>query len=214
MQEDPITILIISGLTLYLAYSWYKDLKQSRLGKPNTRALPGATPCGVLPIGIGIMGVLILVTAETFAEYRLGISEQQSTITVFFLLPMIAAAFYEELIFRGFLIVQDRGRVALLTSILGFSLLFALLHPHLWTFDRDAESAVWQFWEGELVFHLTTKAFFSTTVLFINSLWFYTLRFFVLNPKRSLLPCFAAHLTSNLSVFFVKMAQGHVSAMN
>ena len=212
MKEDPLTILIVTGITAYVAYLWYKDFRRARRsGTPDARALPGATSCGLLPIGVGILGALLIVTVETVGEYQLGISEEQSMISFLFLLPMVAAAFYEELIFRGFLIVQNSGRCVLWVSIFGFSFLFALLHPHLWSWDKSEESATWAFWEGTWTLHLSTKAFFSTSILWINGLWFYLLRVSRLNPQRSLLPCFAAHLSSNLSVFFIKMAQGHVS---
>jgi hypothetical protein len=46
---------------------------------------------------------------------------------------------------------------------------------------------------------------------FAGSLWFYTVRFFPLNPQHSLIPCIAAHLTKNLGVFGLKAALGFVS---
>ena len=56
----------------------------------------------------------------------------------------------------------------------------------------------------------TTKAWFTTALLFTNSLWFYALRFGPWNPTRSLFPCMLAHAASNLGVFAVKLAQGYV----
>jgi hypothetical protein len=50
-------------------------------------------------------------------------------------------------------------------------------------------------------------------LLFLNSIWFYTLRFCKWNPRHSLLPCFAAHIASNVMVFVVKLAQGHVTSL-
>ena len=49
-----------------------------------------------------------------------------------------------------------------------------------------------------------------TAAVFAVSLWFYTVRFFGLNPQRSLLPCFMAHATKNLGVLAIKYAQGFV----
>ena len=70
-------------------------------------------------------------------------------------------------------------------------------------------AAFWvQVWELRL--SLTPKSIFSTSILFFNSLWFYFVRFFRMNPYRSLLPCFAAHFTSNLGVFAIKALQGKV----
>ena len=47
-------------------------------------------------------------------------------------------------------------------------------------------------------------------MIFAASLWFYTVRFFGLNPQRSLLPCVAAHAAKNLGVFTIKYVQGFV----
>jgi len=45
-------------------------------------------------------------------------------------------------------------------------------------------------------------------MLFAVSLWLYAVRFFRLNPHRSLFSCFVAHATKNLGVFAVKYVQG------
>ncbi|MGA2053040.1 MAG: CPBP family intramembrane glutamate endopeptidase, partial [Opitutales bacterium] len=85
-------------------------------------------------------------------------------------------------------------------GIVGFSLLFSLLHPFLWD------------WKSGLVFDFSLKAWWSPALVFASSLWFYTVRFYPLNPARSLLPCIAAHLAKNLGVFAIKLAQGHVTS--
>ena len=78
-------------------------------------------------------------------------------------------------------------------------MLFALLHSFLWE------------WKGEgLTVHFGAKAWFSTAVIFAVSLWFYTVRFFGLNPQRSLLPCFVAHATKSVGVLAIKYVQGFV----
>jgi membrane protease YdiL (CAAX protease family) len=110
----------------------------------------------------------------------------------------LAAGIVEEVIFRGYLVVSNRGRTWLVGSCLGFSLLFALIHGHLWST------------EDGFAFTCTTKAVFTTSILFVNSLWFYALRFGRWNPNRSIFPCMIAHATSNLGVFVVKLAQGYV----
>jgi hypothetical protein len=123
---------------------------------------------------------------------------------------MIGAAFGEELIFRGFLVVPTRGRAALFGSIVGFSLLFALGHPFLWDWKSLAAGQ-----PKQLVWDFSLKAWWSTAMVFLFSFWLYALRFPLrypkLNPRASLIPCIAAHLAKNLGVFVIKLAQGHVS---
>jgi membrane protease YdiL (CAAX protease family) len=105
----------------------------------------------------------------------------------------------EEVVFRGYLAIENRGRLLLWAGVVGVSLLFAVLHPFLWK------------WNGQgLTLHFGAKAWFSTAMVFAVSLWFYTVRFFQLNPQQSLLPCFVAHATKNLGVFAVKYIQGFV----
>ena len=205
MNQNPITIFLITGLTIYLAIYWWNDYKQNQLGQSNSRALPGAYPTTAGTLVIAIIGSLVILAVETCGEVVLGISEKQTTVSWLFLLGMIAAGFYEELLFRGYLVIEDKGRRVLITSILVFSVIFALIHFH------------WIDWKGikygwfEL--NLTLAPCFWTVILFINALWFYTVRFFALNKTKSLLPCIAAHIASNLGVFFIKLAQGHVSGL-
>ena len=120
--------------------------------------------------------------------------------TVLLGLYTLAAAFVEELIFRGYVVVENRGRTALVAGIVGASLVFALLHPFLWE---------WK--DGALTMHFGPKAWFSTGAIFAGSLWFYAVRFLPGNPTRSLVPCIAAHAAKNLGVFVIKYAQGFVS---
>ena len=149
---------------------------------------------------VAVAGALLLLAVETGGESALGLTAQQSRMTGLFALYTLAAAFAEELVFRGYLVVEHRGRVALLAGIIGASAGFALLHPFLWDW-RD----------GSLSFHGGTKAWFSTVMIFAGSLWFYAARFMPSNPTRSLLPCVAAHVAKNLGVFAIKYAQGFVS---
>lgn len=211
-QEDPIMILVFLGISLFILKMWWDDYKSEKAGKPNSGALPGTTGCSRLAIGIAVVGSLILLAIETGGEYALGISAEQSDITWLFLLSMISAAFIEELIFRGFLVVDKKGTAAFLGSIVGFSLLFALFHPFLWQMDFAEGVPAWQIWNADFSWDFSTKAFFSTGMIFAGSLWFYAVRFYKWNPTHSLLPCFAAHLSKNLGVFAIKLAQGHVVA--
>jgi membrane protease YdiL (CAAX protease family) len=194
--------LFVAGLGLWVFRQWLGDLRSARAGTPHPQSWPGAAPCSWTAILIAVAGSLILLGLETGGEYQLGISGQQKNISVLFLLAMVSAAFYEELIFRGFFVITGRGRAALVAGILGFSLLFALLHPFLWDWKSP----------GGLVFDFSLKAWWSTALVFASSLWFYSVRFFPLNPRHSLIPCIAAHLAKNLGVFAIKLAQGHVTS--
>jgi membrane protease YdiL (CAAX protease family) len=202
--DNPLLLGGLCAVVAWLAKLWVDDLRLQRGGGSKARALPGAVPAGVLPIGIAVAGSLVLLGVETFGELFLGIAGEQSTITWFFGLYTLAAAFGEELVFRGYLVVAHRGRVWLWASVVLFSLLFAVLHPFLWEWSGDGEG---------LVIHLDLKGAFSTAAVFFSSLWFYAVRFFSLNPNRSLLPSISAHLAKNLGVFLIKLSQGFVSGL-
>jgi len=194
---------LLAGMILaggVVAKWWRDDYLSARQGKPVPQAFPGATPASARSILIAAGGALVLLVGETAGENALGLTAQQSRITFLFGLYTLVAAFVEELIFRGYLVVENRGRATLCTGIIVASLAFALLHPFLWKWE-----------EGTLSFHGDTKAWFSTAAVFAGSLWFYAVRFLPMNPTRSLLPCVAAHLTKNLGVFVIKYLQGFVS---
>jgi len=199
-QDNPLLLLVMTAGGAYLGKLWLDDLRAARAGAPHPRAFPGATPAGRNVMVLAVAGTLVLLAAETAGEYALGLTAAQSTVTLFFGLYTLAAAVMEEIIFRGYLVVMNRGRAALVAGIILASALFALLHPFLWD---------WQ--DGQLRLVSSAKTWFSTGAIFVGSLWFYALRFLPQNPHRSLAPCFAAHLTKNLGVFAIKYAQGFVS---
>lgn len=200
MTDNPWFILIGLIAAAYFFKLWLGDLKMEAAGTPNPNGFPGATPAPRIAIVIGIIGALVILAAETAGEYAFGFVEEQSDITALFALFTLSAAFVEELIFRGFLVVDKKGRAALIGSIIAFSCLFALFHPFLWEWRE----------EDGLVLTLTDKAWFSTAIVFLNSLWFYTVRFLPVNPRHSLLPCILAHFSSNLGVILIKLYQGHL----
>ena len=210
MQSDPLMIVILFAASVYLFKLWLDDFKANRRGEPNPKAFPGASACSGLAVAVAVIGALILLAAETGGELALGIAGEQSDITWLALLSISAAAFFEELIFRGYLVVTKKGTAALVGSIVLFSFLFAALHPFVWDLDLPEGVPGWQVWQGTLTFDFGVKGWFSTALVFLNSLWFYTVRFYGLNKTRSLIPCMAAHLASNLGVFVIKLAQGHV----
>jgi len=208
--SDPLMVLLFVGMAGYLFKLWLDDYKAARHGKAHERALPGIFPAKLGIVLVGIVGALVLVGIETAGEYALGVSAQQSDIMAIFLLSMIAAGFMEEVVFRGYLVVTSKGRIVLLASIVGFSLIFALLHPFFWDYELPDGASSWAIWQATFTFDFGAKAWFSSVLVFVNSLWFYAMRFNPLNPQRSLIPCFAAHIASNVGVFVVKLAQGHV----
>ena len=203
MSRDPLTILAVAGISIYLARLWLQDYSSyKRDGVPSAKAFPGATTVRFPLVLFGCLSAIALVFVETGGEYLLGISEEQSSVTWLFLLGMVSAGFLEELIFRGYVVIDGRGRAALVGSVVAFSLLFALLHFH-W--------AEWKgFGSGWFELTPTKAAAWWTLALFVNALLFYWLRFCRWNPSRSLIPCFAAHISSNVAVFLVKLAQGFV----
>jgi uncharacterized protein len=198
-QDNPLLLAGLIVVTGYLVKLWWNDYGAARRGAPNPRGFPGAVPAPGSVIALAVAGALLLLALETGGEHALGLTARQSRMTGLFALYSLAAAFLEELIFRGYLVVEHRGRAALVAGMVGASLVFALLHPFLWTW-RD----------GALALHPGAKEWFSTAMIFTGSLWFYAMRFLPSNPARSLVPCIAAHAAKNLGVFAVKYAQGFV----
>lgn len=214
MQSDPLMIILLTAAAAYVFHLWRQDYLANRAGTPNKGAFPGATPATAKAVVVAVVGSLILLAVETGGEIVLGISAEQSSMTVLMLLSITAAAFFEELIFRGYLVISDKGRSLLIGSIVGFSVLFALIHPFLWDITTPEGVPGWQIWNADWQFHFdSTKAWFSTCFVLVNSLWFYAMRFTPLNPARSLIPCIAAHLAMNWGVFIIKLAQGHVTGL-
>lgn len=198
MTENPIMILLYVGIAAYVLNMYRGDYKAETSGSPNSGAMPGATPFGLVAALIGVAGSMLILAAEVGGEIALGISEEQSEVVWYLLVTWLCAGVVEEVIFRGFLVVDKKGTGALVASCVGFSLLFALIHPHLWSTEDGFELT------------LSAKGFFTTGLLFANSLWWYAVRFGPWNPQRSIFPCMIAHAFSNLGVFLVKLSQGYV----
>jgi membrane protease YdiL (CAAX protease family) len=205
MSDSPLIILILFAGAAYLFKIWRDDLLAWKGGQPNERGIPGATSAPAIALWIGAIGAVVLVLVETGGEIALGVSSEQTDITAIFLLAMVGAGILEEVLFRGYLVIQNKGRAILVASVVGFSLLFALAHYQYYT--EIPEEGSWR----DLVFVIDSKSLWSLLLLFLNSLWFYSVRFFKWNPYQSLLPCFVAHISSNVAVFAVKLIQGHVT---
>ncbi len=191
--------LALLACAIWLSKLWRDDLR-NKSGQ-ESGALPGATPCPPAAIWVACLGAIGLLLLETLGEKVGGLDEEQTTIAWHFISAMIAAAVLEELVFRGYLVVTDRSHLILITSVIGFSLFFALAHPYLWTFKTN---------EGITLNLNSGKAWFTTGFLFLKSLWFYHVRFASWNPRHSLLPCVAAHLAANLAAYAIKAAQGFI----
>ena len=201
MFDSLLVQFLYAGAAIFLLYLWIKDYRAQQQGMPLPASpLPGAFPASRAICLIAVAGAVLLLLGEVAGEYALDLVDQQTEITLFFGLITLGAAIIEEIIFRGYLVVTKKGRLWLIGSIVFFSLIFALIHGHFWDYSQE-EGLEWTF---------TTKAYFTTTFLFLNSLWFYAVRFLPWNTKNSLLPCFLAHATSNLGVVVVKALQGYV----
>jgi membrane protease YdiL (CAAX protease family) len=200
MIQDQLVLLLLIGASVWLARRWIIDYRAALAGKPNDNPLPGAVPASVCALAIAAIGALFILAVETGGEYGLDLSAEQSKMTALFgLYSILGAPVIEEVVFRGYLVIDNRGRATLWAGVVGASVLFALLHPFLWEWNAKGFTV-----------HFSTQAWFSTAVVFAVSLWFYTVRFFGLNPQRSLLPCFVAHAVKNLGVFAIKYVQGFV----
>ena len=201
MNESPFMVLLYVGVAAYVGYMYWGDYQSNQASEqPDPRGMPGATSASWGLYGIGVIGALLILAAETGGEIALGIASEQSEMVWYFVFAILGAGIVEEVIFRGYLVVDNKGRAALIGSCVGFSLIFAIIHGHFWS-NEEGQAFAWTF---------TTKAFFTTGILLANSLWFYALRFGQWNKNRSLFPCMLAHAASNFGVFAVKWAQGFV----
>ena len=200
MSNNPILLVVLGLAALALGKLWLDDLRVARVGRPHPRALPGAAPTRPLAVMVAVAGALALLAIETLGENALGLSAEQSHITWLFGAYSLTAAIIEEIVFRGYLVIEHHGRAALWAGIVGASVLFAALHPFLWRWDDHGFALTF-----------TAKGAFSTAIVFATSLWLYAARFGSWNPTRSLLPCIAGHAAKNAGVIVIKAAQGFVS---
>jgi membrane protease YdiL (CAAX protease family) len=210
MPENPIMILLYVGIAAYVGNMYWADYQAQKEGELNPGALPGAFKTSLTAIVIAVVGALLILAVETGGEIALGVASEQSEMVWYFVFAIVAAGIVEEVIFRGYLVLDKKGTALLVSSCVGFSLIFAIIHFHLFSLEFPDEASWWQLWSAEIEWTLTSKGWFSTAILFANSLWFYACRFGRWNPTRSIFPCMLAHAASNLGVFFVKLAQGYV----
>lgn len=200
-MNNPWFLLLMIGAGVFVAKLWRDDFRRAQKGEAAPGGLPGATFAPQRAMVIAVVGALVILAGETLGEFALGLAEEQTRMTALFALySIVAAPVIEEIIFRGWLVVEHRGRATLWLGAIGASFVFALLHPFLWRWD-----------EGGFAFTFTAKGWFSTAVLFATSLWLYIARFARWNPHASLIPCFAAHAAKNAGVVAIKAASGYVS---
>lgn len=198
MTENPLLLFLMIAAALYVAKLWREDYRSGLAGNAHPQALPGATSAPKNAYTFAIIGSLLLLAGETWGEYQLNVVSEQSELTILLALYTLVAPIIEEIIFRGYLVINNRGTTIRWIGIVAASAIFALLHPFLWE------------WDEGFTLTLTAKGAFSTAAAFTFSLWFYAVRFAGWNPRHSLLPCFVAHATKNLGVIAIKAAQGYV----
>ena len=206
-MKDYIPDILMLCISLWLAKVFISDLR-SGAGSEGARKLEGAQPCRLSLCVFGALCALVVLALFTWAEYCFGVSQTQSSAPFFALAFWLSSAFIEELVFRGYFVVKNRGRAALMASIFGFSALFTLAHPFFWSYappDGAADGA-----ESVLSFNFGANAVISSLCIFTLSLLFYWLRFAPQNVKNSIIPCIVAHFTYNFGVYFIKLIQGHI----
>jgi uncharacterized protein len=202
-MDHPILLGLLIPVSFYIAKLWREDALAAAAGKPNPNPLPGATAARPRTVGLAVAGALALVALETWGEVRLGIAAEQSRLTwLFALYSMLAAPVLEELIFRGWIVIEHRGQPVMWAGVVAASIVFALLHPFLW-----------QWGDGGFALTLTAKGWFSSSLVFATSIWLYLSRLAWWNPTRSLLPCFVAHAARNMAVVAVKAATGYMGGL-
>ncbi len=209
LQDIPTVALVNLGIATYLFFLWFSDFKNFCKTKIiGEKSLEGATTTPIVLVFIAIFASIALLCVHTCTEISLGVVGEQTKVKFWALFSWIGAAFIEELIFRGYLVVKNKGSVMLWGSIFFFSLIFAIGHPFVWDYTIPENA---QFWAGEWKFNFSAQTINATISVFECSLLFYVLRFLPLNENRSIIPCIVGHCTYNLGVFITKMCQGFVA---
>ena len=207
-QDDALYSILMFCAAAWLFKMWLADLSNFRKsGELVKGAFECATPASGNLVIIGVIGALLLLSLHTSSEYAAGVAGEQTKVSAWALFSWCSAAFIEELIFRGYLVVKNRSVLALASSIFLFSFLFAGMHPFLWDYTVPEGGSLFA---GKWSFDFSLQALLATLAVFECSLFFYILRFLPSNKYRSIIPCIAAHLTYNLGVFVIKLFSGFV----
>jgi len=202
-MNHPLLLLLMTAIGLYLGKLWRDDRRTARDGAGHPGALPGATEAPRRAVLLAVAGALVILVLETVGERVLGLAAQQSRMTwLFALYSVTGAPIIEEIIFRGWIVLDGRRRMIAWAGAAGASAVFAILHPFLWRWD-----------DAGFELTLTPKGWFSTTAVLATSLWLYAARLAAWNPQGSLLPCFAAHAARNAGVVAVKTIEGFMGGV-
>ena len=106
MNENPLMILLYVGVAAYVGQIYWSDYKAAKSCKANAGAMPGAVAAPLGAFAIGTLGALLLLGVETSGEIALGVVDEQSEMVWFFVFAIIAAGVVEEVIFRGYLVID------------------------------------------------------------------------------------------------------------
>jgi len=110
MTENPLLLLALIGVSVWVGRWWVIDYRAALAGKPHERSLPGASPASAAAVAIASLGALFILAGETGGEHVLGLSAEQSRMTVLFgLYSIVGAPVIEEVLFRGYLVIENRG---------------------------------------------------------------------------------------------------------
>jgi membrane protease YdiL (CAAX protease family) len=184
----------------YSAKLWIQAARETRPDETHS-TLPGATRARPVVYFWAITGVLVLLGTELLGEQALGIAPQQSKLTwTFAAYTIISAPVIEEVIFRGYLIIDRPGAPHRWLAANVASVVFALLHPY-----------VWEWTVGGVESRLSVQTAFSTFFIYATSMWLYYVRLARWNPTRSLFPCIFAHGARNAGVVVVKVSTGYIA---
>ena len=89
---DHVLPLLLIGVSVWVARGWVRDYRAALHGTPNDKSFPGATPVSAIAVTLASVGTLVILAAETGGEYVLGVSAEQSKVTVLFALYSICGA--------------------------------------------------------------------------------------------------------------------------
>jgi membrane protease YdiL (CAAX protease family) len=198
---EPLSIVLCAVAALVVGGIWVKDYLAWRSGKPFERALAGATgaPARLILLSAAVSAAIMAV--ETACEHALGISKLAQPLPVILLVPTVCFALLEEILFRGYLVIQGKSRVALVTSIVIFSLIFAALHGHFLGWTADGKGFQLRLTPATILWSVSNLSF---------SLWWYAVRFLPSNKERSMLPVFAGRGAALLTLFLIDLATGRI----
>lgn len=143
-RELPLSYLAATGIVIYVALfasTWYFALKRrgGTLTDAGFRTVSGTTLLKMVPVTIGLLGLIAIVVAisgvffgdvPTAQDQMVGDARSIafSDFVWLFTLGAIAAPVAEEFLFRGILYQLLRNRLSMVAAVIVSALAFALLH--------------------------------------------------------------------------------------